>query len=151
MSAQMAWRPVRSADCGEAAARGRILRDERLDERQRAGVGAGVGGDAEPAAVVEQADPGHAEPAGRHRDAAGGGQHRVLILLAHDRFADAAEHRVDAIELADARLGLPAVGHVLRRAARLERGAGVVAKNGGAQVHDAHLAAGPRSRGSRAA
>jgi hypothetical protein len=65
------------------------------------------------------------------------------VLLADERFADAAEHRVDAVQLADARLGLAALGHVLHRADRLDHAAVDVTVNRAARMHHPDAAVGP--------
>ena len=48
-------------------------------------------------------------------------QHRLRIFLANDRFVDAAQHGVDAVQLFDSQFGLLAFGDIADRADRAHR------------------------------
>mgnify|MGYP000626470265 CR=1 FL=1 len=100
----------------EGAPGGRPAGDELAHDRHRALVGAGVSAQLETAVRIDQADVGHAEASGLDGNAARGREDRRGLALPHDRLVDGAQHGIDAIELADALLGLGALGDVLDRA-----------------------------------
>ena len=77
--------------------------------------------------VVHQPDPGHPEQPLLHRDAAHLLEQFVAVAQAHNRLADLAGNRVQAVQLRDPALGLPARSDVLGDEFDLHRRAAAVA------------------------